>query len=379
RCTHYEDRRINTPEIRRKAKTKGNNTNESLNKKEKKSNNINWKCDYTQLPKATKTVFCLQGSYKFLQVKFKISLRPCRSKKPKMPSQQQKLNLRRQESASKEASAKASELARKDNGGSPTPQTSNFESSTAEQMAEDIAKIYALLKETSEVQESKLNSIQAATRAVEAKLSDMSARLGQAESRIDFLEDANKAWESNPPATRTEVENLQQKIDDLENRSRRNNQRFVGFPEGCEGSDILAFMGAAIPELLKSDFPRGLEIDRAHRSLARRRPDGQPPRAIIVQLLRFQDRERIVDMARKMGQLRWKGHHIMIFPDYSKLVSDKREAFRQCKQLLHERKIKFSLMFPAVLILKMTDGKREFTDPKKALGYIRALPPMSTG
>ncbi|XP_034041936.1 olfactory receptor 49-like [Thalassophryne amazonica] len=126
--------------------------------------------------------------------------------------------------------------------------------------------------------------------------------------------DANKALEANPPATQTEVEALRMKVDDLENRCRRNKLRFVGFPEDAEGSDILAYMCSTIPELLQSDFPGGLQIGRAHRSLGKRRPEGQPTRAIIVRLLRFQDRERIVEM--------------------------------------------------------MAGGKREFTDPKKALNYI---------
>ncbi|XP_078146112.1 N-acetylaspartate synthetase-like [Centroberyx gerrardi] len=39
--------------------------------------------------------------------------------------------------------------------------------------------------------------------------------------------------ETDPPATKSEVEQLRRKIDDLENRSRRNNLRFDGFPEGC--------------------------------------------------------------------------------------------------------------------------------------------------
>ena len=244
-----------------------------------------------------------------------------------------------------------------------------------DQMAKDISSIYALLKETSEIQESKLNTIQSAMTAVEAKLSDIGTRLGNAESRLDFLEDANRALEANPPATQSEVETLRQKVDDLENRSRRNNLRFVGFPEGCEGSDALAFLRKVVPQMLNIVFPGGLEIDRAHRSLARRRPDGQPPRAILARFLRFQDRERIAEAAQKMGKVNWDGHHIMVFPDYSKLVTEKRAAFNQCKRLLHERRVKFSVLYPAVLTLKTAEGKREFTDPKKALDYIRSLPP----
>ena len=261
-----------------------------------------------------------------------------------MPSQQQKSASRRQETskpgeASKDSAAKDSTVA-KDNPPSPPASTSTGATS-ADQMAKDISSIYELLKETSETQEHKLNAIQSATRAVEAKLSDIATRLNNVESRIDFLEDANQALETNPPTTQSEVEILRQKLDDFENRSRRNNLHFVGLPEGCEGPDTLAFLRKVIPQMLNIGFQGDLEIDRAHRSLARRRPDGQPPRPILARFLRFQDRERISEAARKMGK-DWDEHRIMVFPDYSKLVAEKRAAFNQSKHLLHERRIKFS-------------------------------------
>ncbi|KAJ8405706.1 hypothetical protein AAFF_G00316860 [Aldrovandia affinis] len=167
-------------------------------------------------------------------------------------------------------------------------------------MARDISSIFTLLKVTSEVQENKLNAIQSATRAVEAKLTDIGAHLGNAESHIDFLEDANRVLEANPPATQSEVDILHQKVDDLENRTWWNNLSFVRFLEGCEGRDALAFLRDCIPQLLDIDFTGGLEIDRAHRSLARRKPDGQPPTAILARFVWFQDRERIAEAARKM-------------------------------------------------------------------------------
>lgn len=108
-----------------------------------------------------------------------------------MPGQQQK-PATRQETASKpgEASnaAKAANTAAKNISPSP-PETPT---PPPNQMAKDISSIYALLRETSESQERKLNSIQSATRAVEAKLSDIATRLNNVESHIDFLEDANR-------------------------------------------------------------------------------------------------------------------------------------------------------------------------------------------
>ena len=96
------------------------------------------------------------------------------------------------------------------------------------------------------------------------------------------LKDIHQALETNPPPTQTEVETLLQKLDGLENRSRRNNLRFVGFPEGFEGPDTLAFLRKVISQMLNIDLQGDLEIDHPHRTLARHRPDGQLPRPILA-------------------------------------------------------------------------------------------------
>lgn len=169
-----------------------------------------------------------------------------------------------------------------------TPQMGTSSAST-DQMAKDISKINELLKQTSEVQESKLNAVQMVTRAVETKLLDLTIHLGNAKSHIVFLEDANKALEANPPASCAEVEDRKLKVDDLENRCWQNNLHFVGFPESCEGSDVRSFMCDTLPQLLQINFPDRLHVDWGHRSFATRKPDSQrqSSRAIIFCFLRF--------------------------------------------------------------------------------------------
>ena len=244
-------------------------------------------------------------------------------------------------------------------------------------LSADIRKMYELLKDTASKQEIQMNNIQRATTAIEGKLVDITSRISNAESRLDFLEDASKAAEADPPATRSEVAELREMIDSLENRCRRNNLRFVGFPEGCcEEEETLAFIQDTIPRLLNLQFPGGLELDRCHRINTRRNPnDNRPPRprVIIARFLRFQDREKIATAARKAGKLEWRGNHIMVFPDYSKAVMERRAKFKECKKILHDRQVQFSLIFPATLVIRAPGGRREFTDPKTAMGFINSL------
>ncbi|KAJ1147826.1 hypothetical protein NDU88_000680 [Pleurodeles waltl] len=65
---------------------------------------------------------------------------------------------------------------------------------------------------------------------------------------------------------------LRSKMTDLEDRSRRDNIRFRGFPENIEGEDIHAFLQETLPKLTGITFDPPLEFQRPHR-LGPRRPD----------------------------------------------------------------------------------------------------------
>ena len=244
----------------------------------------------------------------------------------------------------------------------------------------EFAKLTALILEKSQALDNKLETIRLTTNATDTKLADFAKRMSAVEDRVGLLEDANenqrRHLEENPPVTAKDLEALRNKLDDIENRNRRNNLRFVGFPEDCEKNKPLEFLGQFLKETF--NLP-GVEMDRAHRMGPVREQDPNktgppPPRPIIARFLRFQDRDRISEAARNMGKINWNGHHIMVFADYSKLVTEKRMKFNDCKTLLHEKHVKFSLDFPAVLTVKPTRGApRRFEDSKKALAYIRTL------
>lgn len=61
-------------------------------------------------------------------------------------------------------------------------------------------------------------------------------------------------------------ENLQAKLSDLEGRSRRNNLRIYGMPEGCEGRNVMEFVAEFIKSELSSLQDIDLQIQRAHRA-----------------------------------------------------------------------------------------------------------------
>ncbi|KAJ1113249.1 hypothetical protein NDU88_001503 [Pleurodeles waltl] len=65
---------------------------------------------------------------------------------------------------------------------------------------------------------------------------------------------------------------LRSKLIDLEDRSQRDNVRFLGFLETIEGEDMHSFLWEGLPKLTGITFDPPLEFQRAHR-LGHKRPD----------------------------------------------------------------------------------------------------------
>ncbi|XP_060790883.1 V-set and immunoglobulin domain-containing protein 10-like 2 [Neoarius graeffei] len=99
---------------------------------------------------------------------------------------------------------------------------------------------------------------------MEMSRNDMETRLATLESTCIALSKDNDA--------------LKFKIDDLENRSRRNNIRITGLPEKVEGAHLTAFMEVFLREMFSPEaFPTPPSVDRAHRIATLRKKQDDPP------------------------------------------------------------------------------------------------------
>lgn len=237
-------------------------------------------------------------------------------------------------------------------------------------ISQDIGNIYAALTKISSDMEG-LAEIRRTTASVETKLSNLITRFDDVEKRVEYLESVEKDWQANPPASKTEVALLWEKLEDMENRSRRNNVRFIGFPEGKEGGDVAKFLEELIPQLL--DIEGKHEIERAHRAINQQPRPGDRPRPILAKFLRSSDRDLVLRAARNKGKLSWENNNIMLFPDFSRATQMKRDKFKECKKKLHEREASFRLLYPAKLRIETKEGVKIFDCPRKAMAFIDAM------
>lgn len=244
------------------------------------------------------------------------------------------------------------------------------EQQQANDIAQDISNIYSTLTKISE-DLGGLAEIRRATASVETKLSSLITRMDDVEKRVEYLEVAEQEWQANPPASKTDVGQIWDKLEDMENRSRRNNVRFVGFPEGKEGGDVVRFLEELLPNLLNIEGRR--EIERAHRIASQRPTPGDRPRPILARFLRSSDRDAVLRAARNKGKLSWGNTSIMLFPDYSRTTQMKRDKFKECKKKLHARKVSFRMLFPAKLRIETDEGEKAFDCPRRAMAFIDAM------
>ena len=143
---------------------------------------------------------------------------------------------------------------------------------------------------------------------------------------------------------------LKEKVDDLENRSRRLNLRVVGIPERVEGSNPVAFITHFLEEIFgEKKFSTPL-LARAHRlGPAKSEANGnQRPRVFIVAFHNFQDKQRII-VQRRQREMEFRGNSVSPGWDVSAELGRKQAAFMEVKALLYAKRVNFRMVYPARL------------------------------
>ncbi|XP_016094918.1 uncharacterized protein [Sinocyclocheilus grahami] len=202
----------------------------------------------------------------------------------------------------------------------------------------------------------------------------MRTKLDRVNVTIKDVEEGLSAWSDETTTLQTKVTKLESQVkfleescENTEGRMRRNKVRIVGVAE-TPGSSNMAAVCKLLQEAL--NIERELQIDRSHRSLTPKRPGGNP-RAIIVRMHYYQDREEILKKTREMVPLKFNGHPIAIFPDFTAKVAKAKAAFTEVKKHINNRPdIRYGFIYPAKLRITFSGDQREFIDPEKAMAFV---------
>lgn len=107
-------------------------------------------------------------------------------------------------------------------------------------------------------------------------------RVSETERRVGQAEDAMGEHAVSIRTLQTKVRALEYKVDDAENRNRRNNLRIVGMPEGVERKNLTGFVEEPLRAILPdAQFSPYFTMERVHRIPPVPGPPGSNPRTLI--------------------------------------------------------------------------------------------------
>ncbi len=140
---------------------------------------------------------------------------------------------------------------------------------------------------------------------------------------------------------------------DIEDRSRRNNVRLVGLPEGAEGSNAAGFLRVNLSKWIPSLRDRDIKIDRAHRIYDGRK-NSDRPRTLIFHVLRWHDRSEILKGARQAYPVKCTQDNVtlLFFPDFTPATTIRRKAFNPVLKKMTALGLQPFLTYPAAIKLR---------------------------
>lgn len=216
---------------------------------------------------------------------------------------------------------------------SKTLQMSNTDS-TSNKLDAVLAKMDDLLK-SRDLQETKLNSIL-------EKLSNLESSQRKTAADVDALKDSYRSLDAQMidvdneltrKASREELASVYKKMEDLQNRSKRNNIVIWGLKEGAEAAHN------SLEDFLRVEFferhmqLQNIEVMRAHRTNVNQRAteaNTSTVRPIHIYLLRYSDKVQILKVAANaLKDNPFLDSQIFISDDVSKNVRKDRAKLRK--------------------------------------------------
>lgn len=203
---------------------------------------------------------------------------------------------------------------------------------------------------------------------IKEELAKVNTRMEEVEGRVEKAEERILNTEEVITAMLKLHAKLEDKLMDLESRSRRENIRIYGVPEGSEkDSTMISFVEVLLRQCLElnEDIP-DLHIERAHRSLGPQPPADAPPRSIIIKFLSFRTKEMILNKAWRRKGFTWQENHINLDHDYPPLILKRRREYKEIRKVLKENNIHFQTLFPAKLRVRYEDGTKTYDTVEEA-------------
>ncbi|CAH2277186.1 Hypothetical predicted protein [Pelobates cultripes] len=179
----------------------------------------------------------------------------------------------------------------------------------------------------------------------------LARRTNQAETQLTALAESSRTHSQDLTYLHGKITSSEEELEDLNNRSRRNNIRVRGLPESVPGDRLQATLLGLFRSLLPEAVDRDLEMDRAHRALRAPALSPDTPRDVIVRLHRFPIKEQLLRKAQQ-NPPSYLNCKLAFFQDLAPLTLKKRRDLRQLTLTLTHHGIKYMWGHPFKLVVR---------------------------
>lgn len=196
-------------------------------------------------------------------------------------------------------------------------------------------------------------------------------RISGLEERVSRTEDMVAPMQQDFKRMQAQLETIKLKMDEWENRSRRQNIRVLGLPEKCEGPRPEEFMEGWLKEVFGAEtFSQLFSIERAHRVPTNPIHAERRTRPLIMRFFNFKDKMKVLQRAREKGDIFYNGARISFYPDYSPELQRRRAGFLDIKRALRNLNIPYALLYPARLRVVASGSTQFFESARGAMEWL---------
>ncbi|KAF0038038.1 hypothetical protein F2P81_010912 [Scophthalmus maximus] len=211
---------------------------------------------------------------------------------------------------------------------------------------------------------------------IQQKLTDLKTTTGwvdKAEGRIADIEECTADLSEALSQSLQTQENLQVKVTDMEARSRCNNLRIYGIPEGTEADDVQQFIDNFIKKELQPLAEVELGIQRCHRALGPKPPAEAQRRSVVVYFQEFKTKELVLHSSWKNKEIYHGDKRIYFDHAYPAETLAKRKEYAQIRRILREKGIRFQTPLPAKLRVVLDTGPITYSSAAEAAEDLQRL------
>lgn len=195
--------------------------------------------------------------------------------------------------------------------------------------------------------------------AVKQEVHSLSDRLTAGETSMLVIDRRVTALEAQHRSQAEMSLGLQLHMEEMEDRSRRNNLRLRGLPEATGPADLADTVADIFRRVAGDQIQGRLEFDRIHRALGPRSEDPARPQDVICRLHHYAHKDIIARKAWETQDLELDGAALTILPDISRATLQRRALLKPLLDLARRHNATYRWGFP--LSVTFRKDQRSFT------------------